>query len=469
MSDSSSSITLDITTGDVATEIFVINSSFQLVTRGIGRLQTSVKPGIYSVKFQSGSTVQEEHILARPSDDHIELKKEPLEITSPIPVPNTRQSREYHQYALAQQVSQTHAQIGSGSSLFVFVRDWIPDDQRVASPEAQHPARGLSLRDQQGNELVDFSAVGTSDLTIDEPWAACGVELNPGAYILSLELSNGSRLEQAVITSAGWQTQIYMLQRLYDEGAESKRANLPNASILIARQQSADIDSEMSRLVEKAKSALLNRRHILSNELREMLREKFESPMLGIYGAHLLLMEDELNRDLFSTVIENLRGLLGTHPDVEALALYLDPTGSRDTFEMPPMLSRSWRHVLQASLENGDVVSADAFSTKVAEHVWGSQLWLQWMNDATLSLSDYEQSADSQFIAEQKAALSQASIERQMQPLALPSRGIGSDRELAVDPYEQTVRELTLSLGLPRAAVEKKLSSQELVEEAVAG
>ena len=39
--------------------------------------------------------------------------------------------------------------------------------------------------------------------------------------------------------------------------------------------------------------------------------------MLGIFGAHLLLLNKQIKRDLLDVVVTNLRRLLGNeHPDV---------------------------------------------------------------------------------------------------------------------------------------------------------
>jgi hypothetical protein len=97
-------------------------------------------------------------------------------------------------------------------------------------------------------------------------------------------------------------------------------------------------------------------RPLLPDELRMLLRDKFDDPMLGIYGAHLLLLEKSLDTDLFNTVVANLRALLFEHPDVQALALRSEKP-PQAPFNSPPMLSRSWDLIVEASIEQPNIVT----------------------------------------------------------------------------------------------------------------
>jgi hypothetical protein len=92
--------------------------------------------------------------------------------------------------------------------------------------------------------------------------------------------------------------------------------------------------------------------------MRTLLREKFENPMLGIYAAHLLLLEGSVDGELFQEVVRNLRALLGRqHPDVEALALRAPGEATPLPFENPPMLSRSWSLVVEATVTQPSLVT----------------------------------------------------------------------------------------------------------------
>jgi hypothetical protein len=80
--------------------------------------------------------------------------------------------------------------------------------------------------------------------------------------------------------------------------------------------------------------------------------------MLGIYAAHLLLLEASVDVELFREVVGNLRTVLGRqHPDVEALALRAPGEPAPLPFENPPMLSRSWSLMVEATVAQPSLVT----------------------------------------------------------------------------------------------------------------
>ena len=149
------------------------------------------------------------------------------------------------------------------------------------------------------------------------------------------------RLENPVQHYAwGSRTAIPELQQTNDSVrklADTTRANLP-----------AFIDTN-----EKARVALADERPLLSAELSRLILEKFDNPLAGIIGGHLLLIGYERPGspwlDLLNEVVTNLRDLVGfEHPDVEALSLACPDLKLRT--ELPlraaPMFERSWRMML---------------------------------------------------------------------------------------------------------------------------
>ena len=94
-----------------------------------------------------------------------------------------------------------------------------------------------------------------------------------------------------------------------------------------------------------------------------LLLVKFDDPLAGIIGGHLLLMEREQGRDhslnLLKDVVRNLRALVGSqHPDVEALWLACNGSVLRrsEPFQWPPLLERSWRMIINASQSQTQLV-----------------------------------------------------------------------------------------------------------------
>jgi hypothetical protein len=380
MSTSSSSelVSLVVRTGDKGAEIFVIDGAFQLAARGLGQVETQLKPGIYSVKVQVGSEAKEEHIVLRPGAGRVEKDIEPLRFTSPVPLPNTAKTHKYHEDAARSESNKQNVQRGVGSAIFVFVRDGYASTSTQES--TLHLAKGLTLHHPNGDTLISFEEMSNSDSSVPDPWAACNVEVDPGLYILRLTLSSGSHLEQTIAASPGWQTQIFLLQRIYGPQPEDRQANLSDASILLSRYPRASQPSDHeARLVELARLGLARGRRVLSEEIRQILDGKFENPMLGIYGAHLLLLEKEPDLRLLETIFNNLRVLLGLHPDVEALALALERDDSSYVFEIPPMLRQSWGRVLTATAGKPEIVPVGSLAATASQYSSGSGLWYQWL------------------------------------------------------------------------------------------
>jgi hypothetical protein len=110
-----------------------------------------------------------------------------------------------------------------------------------------------------------------------------------------------------------------------------------------------------------------------------MLWAKHENPMLGIYGAHLLLLSLDPDRGLLREVISNLHELVGIHPDVTALDVWLGGIASPfPTYVAPPILRSSWRVIVKASISHPEIVPMGSFAAQISDRVWGDGAWLTW-------------------------------------------------------------------------------------------
>ncbi len=376
-----------VETADQSAEIFIIDGHFKVVDRAVGLLNTfSLSPGIYTVKVRVGFESREEHVVLLNKSERVRFPR--IHFPSPAPLADTGKTHEYHIRAAARESKRVHVNKGSGSSIFVFVRDWTSQERSAAgSKPNSKPHRGLKLLDARGNVVVDLETKSKSDEKGD-PWAACNVQLNPGIYRLALELASGDLVEQTVVASKGWQTQVFLLQRGYGNNCSDCRADLIGASILLSKD-GFNPDDPRKRLVEAARMGLVNTRQVLPDDVIDrILYGKFENPMLGIFGAHLLLARKQIKLDLLSIVVKNLRKLLGEnqHPDVEALALRLGTSKTSYIFEHPPMLRRSWWQVVEATIDKEGLVPLNSTAARCAEHIWGEEPWLQWMTLAQTTL-----------------------------------------------------------------------------------
>ncbi|MBC7911580.1 MAG: hypothetical protein H7Y30_13820, partial [Pyrinomonadaceae bacterium] len=334
-------LNLEVKTADESAEVFIIDGRFNLVARGRGLRNTfNLTPGIYTVKVRAGFESREQHAVLLNKTEEVDFER--IHFPSPAPLVDTGKTHEYHIAAAVSESRRVRVQNGSGSSIFVFVRDWTSQERSEAGSEPnRQPQRGLKLTDARGKVIVDLDKKSYLNKNND-PWAACNVQVNPGIYRLALELASGDLIEQTVVASRQWQTQVFLLQRDYGADSSDRRADLLGASILLSKNGFNPNDPR-NRLIEAARLGLVNTRQVLPEQVvNSMLTEKFDNPMLGIFGAHLLLLGKSIKPNLLHKVVVNLRKLLGEnqHPDVEALALRLGINKTSYIFEHPPMLRR---------------------------------------------------------------------------------------------------------------------------------
>jgi hypothetical protein len=384
---------LTINTNDITSENYVIDGQFNRVARSIGNKSSFMLPkGLYSVKVRVGDEFLEKPVTLT---ENKSIEFAPVAFNTPAPLSGTNDTSEF-QINIASNYSKKEKPdvvLGKGSGLFLFgsIPSGTPESN-LPYPNTD-PAAGLTLRTFNDELLIDFGKPNIGTYSWDaEPWAACDVEITPGNYVLCLETNNGNNYKQAVVTSSGWQTQIFLQPRNYGGGKKEVKADLINCSILMSRMEygfnpAASInfdDGTTYRLTEQIRQALKTKRKAINNELLGMLlSEKFDNPVLGIYAAHLLLKN---NKDSFfsdvKTIVKNLRRLLGeSHPDVEAIALRTGlPTNFK--FREFPMLSDSWGYVLEASVKNLDLIPPNSLAYSLAGQFWSNEFWLTWGNNS---------------------------------------------------------------------------------------
>jgi hypothetical protein len=436
---------LTIHTGDPQSEIILLDSRGRLLERALGPSRMfPVEPGIYRVKVLTGPEYQEKSIVAAGAP--LDLNFAQVAFASPVPLAGTTTSHEYHQAAADTQSRIVHVADGNGSSLFFLVRDWTPGPVTPTPRVTGNPAEGLSLHEVFAvgeRKICDLAAAGVHN-AMGDPWAACTVAVEPGTYELRLALPGGEVLSQSVVASPGRQTQSFVFMRRYtSDGDPLWRADLSRTSMLLGQEMGGFSPSESTlRAAELALMALATRRPLgpgeaarplMPAEMRTLLREKFVDPILGIYGAHLLLMESPVDIDLFSEVVRNLRLLLGRHPDVEALSLRAVGVPPPAPFEHPPMLRPSWSLVVDASVESPGLMT-DAMAARNTQE-FSDGPWYIWR--ALPEAGSTEADSDGAFgLSEIEAALAEnlgvmKRVRERKRRLAERSGEMSRDTELA--------------------------------------
>ncbi len=379
---------LTVITGDDGSEIEITDSQFLPVARKVGDEKKFIlRGGIYGIKVSIGNSFEEKTIHLSRNE---RVVFDTIQFASAAPLEETSRTDIMQSGASQSNSTSYHLHLGTGSAVYIFCRDWTTDHEKSSrniQPD-NHPARGLKLVDDKGADLVNLSdSAFPHYLSGDESWSACNISVNPGFYRLSLDIGDEETLEMNIVASPGWQTQVFLLQRDYGKKRGGRKADLANASIFLARlgegfngsRSQLYPDTQNFRMAEIARQGLINERSVLSDKTIEyMLNEKFSSPMLGIYGAHLLLMADSKETNTIEMVVKNLRRVLGpAHPDVEALALRAG-TSTPFVFSELPMLRKSWAYVLNASTENPGLVPEDSFACKATQQLWSEGPWLIW-------------------------------------------------------------------------------------------
>ena len=387
---------LVVDAGHPAVRIEVLDAEYRVQARGYGRIEEDLPTGYYTIQYKAADATEERNIALRP-DQPVTLTDPPdLPFSSAAPIEYTSTSHEYHQHN-AQRLSRAQPlKRGDGSQVFVFVRDVDPGG-------ATHPAKGLSLHALDGELIVQFDEVIEASRGSSEArWGGLNIAVDPGFYRLRLMLRKGKAVEMIVPAGPSWQSQVFLLR----QGGESEVAgkailDLPNATHLMARPHEGfdpweyvsmqknvqpDIAGEDLRLIELARQALAQGyRGIHSRDLHAMLWGKWEDPLLGILGLHLLLRQPESDLDFASSVLERLRGLILSgfrHPDIDALALEIARRRGL-TIEMPPitappMLRQSWNILVEATAGRPDLIPSGSLSFQIAGLLWGASAWLIW-------------------------------------------------------------------------------------------
>jgi hypothetical protein len=369
-------VRLSVSTSDGAGEIFVYDGLFRQVAQTIGSMTVDLTPGMYKVKVREGLAEQEEVVV---------LRGEPLtrsyavRFSSPIPLRGIAEEDPLHILAVQEQCAGVQLSPGSGSGVFVFARRW-----RTGGPanDEKPLMAGLTLRNAAGDMVADLGehAVRAAE---QNPWAACSINVDPGAYRLAGWTSKGSPIEHTIVAVSGWQTQVFLQQRMTSEGGAPDN-DLPDAAVVYSPDRTFDPDSRSLRLAELARIGLRTDRKVLPNDvISEIISGEFRDPMLGLLGGHLAVRQRLPDTTDLTHTVARLRELLGfSHPDVEALTLYPGGTPTQFVFTVPPSLKKSWLLVVDASARNPGLVPADSVAARVAGDLSAEEPWLFWSGDA---------------------------------------------------------------------------------------
>jgi hypothetical protein len=375
-------------------ELSVVASDFTPVAVGVGRLSAAVPAGIYQIVARAGPVVDRRLITLAPGatyrDDRISVR-----FPAPAPVSDTTTSHEYHQAAVEEASGRLSQAAGAPSGLVIVVRD-----VRGTSGPPLEPGdlACFGLLDQMLNPLSGFDQGW--QLRPAEAVATWHGRLDPGGYALRTDptlLTGAHRasvsrqpFDQSLWLSANWQTIVFITTG--EGGPQTTAASVHMAQLGIGW---SPYDTDVGLALELANWGLREGRSVLPNDLLNLLlNTKFVNPMLGIVGAHSLLLRSEVDWDVVETVLHNLELMVPGHPDVVALRWRAArrrsgegtpgpngaavPSVALGGAAWPPTLLASYRALLEMDAIDASAIADGSPAELAASNLLVQGIWTSW-------------------------------------------------------------------------------------------
>jgi hypothetical protein len=455
-------------------ELSIANQDFTLHESRLGAIDRKLPPDLYTLTVRvAGHTAEYDLVINAGDDvrivpdDGVVIKKTTggvqIDVAQPAfasaaPLRETSRSHEYQgdfvEHISNHPVNLLQAKGGPTGEVLLSARAW-----KRSSKDPSDLGLSVALMNSDGAIVTDLVKDGTHEATGD-PIVARSVRLRPGWFRLRIARRDRPVVEQSLVVCAGWQTQVFFLREQVPRdrmrvSVMMQATDQRHFGKTLFQPRSTGADRVAGpRMTELALIGLARGRSVVSAEqLDEMLHQKFTDPMLGIYGAHLLIDKP----DLLRVVVTNLRRLLhGTkHPDVEALALRVPKLAESATIEYPPMLTASWRNIVSRSAKHPGVVPRGSINASVARRLNGTGVWLWW----TSSSDPIRAAPPTRRSVKSRAAL--ATILRRPPPLRaartaehaallrmIPREGVHSDHATLA------VQSIVEAMAMPRVVIE---------------
>jgi endonuclease G len=362
------------------TEIRISDARFRDVKlpANVGPIDAWLAPGVYEVSFREGTSWRSELVLLGPESGSAPVvvhQPTPFPTDAPPPIPD------------AEEPDVTVPPAPATSRLTI--RAWPLSGPNVTS----------SLLPVTGVEVLyadSESSVTPRDVTSTSPQLS--FDLPPGYWRLRLTGPQSSgTVEMPLVMCPGWNTVVELA--LDSSVATSAPAWSPaDLQMQMRRLSNMPRNTALREYRRLALQSLATRRSLqgaaFEGLLNELLTDKWDDPLLGIYGAYLLPFETTEQQSVASGVIQNLallvQGPAGVlpqtgfrHPDVDALALRLslsrnESLSSFEPFAYPPMLARGWRTLMEAARQRPDLVPKGSLTAEVAARLVAADPWVAW-------------------------------------------------------------------------------------------
>jgi hypothetical protein len=376
-----------VVTIDGYAEIRVYDGNFRAVARGTGALDVPLPAGLYEIAYRAGWSETKELVALRAGETkHVRVEFHPRTVA---PIPKSATSKAEHENALRSVINAAPPSQSGQGQLVVFSRV-LPRDSHAPM------ACTFALVDQNYHFVPDVSA----PMSDSDGWRAAVYNVPAGGYALRTDATFGDSrndappevvpVDQALWVCEDWQTLVCLT-------TSPSGFATGDTSIFMAREGQLvwpPHQTDLALALEVAVSGLASGRVLVPrDQLRRMLHEKFDNPMLGVVAAYCMLMTTagtgaqsqqafrprlaSADSAMFTTVVNNLKMLLGETPDVCALLL---ATGMDvPPCEWPPMLASGYNAMLTADARRGgNLVAPNSRAEELAAWLVGNGAWTRW-------------------------------------------------------------------------------------------
>lgn len=388
-----SKVKITVHGGDPVTDIILLDSTFTPLAKGQGTVQLEVAPGLYLARAVAGNRAEEMALVVRDEQFDQEFRLPSVQFDSPLPLPGTATSHEYHQYPVFAALSAPAELPEPGQGGFLLcVRDTVPRHLEETGSYLQHSGKaytGFRLLGLEDDTIVAFDALPTA-FQPEERLLLHLAQLPPGQYQLEWQPEHGVPMRIPMPVLAGMTTQLYVLIQRGGADLDLPFPDLPNAAVVICRSPGGfSPDSMEMRLAERLRYCLSHGTTMRLEPLLGTLLEKgLENPVTAVLAAHLLLQEKNLPHTLLTGVLDAAEVMLGPEfPDLVALRLRLlrhspDDQGHQPEpaaeVHFPPLLRRSWDYLLEGAAVRADLLPAEGFASQASRSMVGNGIWLAY-------------------------------------------------------------------------------------------
>jgi hypothetical protein len=364
-------------------ELALVDSAFRRVAHGVGTLEVDVPAGIYELQLQAGPQL-EKRLISLESGQVFEDRDIRVAFPSPAPIDGTSTSHEYQQQAANDASTKVTPTFEGAAGLVLMVRNLRGSEQLRCNEKT---IGALELRDSNLVPVPFFAERWT--LNTEEGWATWSAHLPPGGYALRVKRREEAEqvlFDQAIWLSAGWQTLSFIPNSA--QGAATEWSSMHMVELAL---DWSPYEQDVGLALELALWALREGRGVVPRDLLQLLLgSKFKNPILGIVGAHALLLQAEIDSDELDTVLGNLDELVPGHPDVAGLRWLAAEARSEgripaagffpetSMISWPPLLDRSYDALIRRDAHDGVTIQDGSVAERAAAQRLAAGLWTVW-------------------------------------------------------------------------------------------